>query len=65
MMHYDWPQHIKMTAQYKVASLVAHTPLEDPLNGNHKQLRDKKKNAALQEPIKTTNIQSCQEIARL
>ena len=65
MMHFGLSQHIKMTAQCKVASLIAHIPLKDPLNGNHKQLRDEKENAALQEPIETTNIQSRQEIARL
>ena len=37
-------------------------PTEDILNGNHKQLRDGKGNAALQEPIETTNVTTWDEI---
>ena len=38
---------------------ITHTLPEDTLNGNNKQLRDGKVNAAHQEPTKITNRRIC------
>ena len=40
---------------------IDHTPLEDILDDNNKQLRDRKENDVHQEPIKTTYWQTCLE----
>ena len=46
----------------KNACYIARTFLEDILYGNNKQLRDEKGNAAHQESIETTNMQTREEI---